>query len=203
MNAQRFLPARAAASVAALVLAFRFTPPAEAKTVGTGTAASCTENALRDALLLNPPGGNVDFWCGNLMTTITADTTIDGGKLIALVGNLVGPLFQVSSNVSLTIMGMDLKFANAGTGNGGAIVNNGTLTLDQVDLASNQAEWGGGIYNTGTLIVSNTTFMANSAQNGCGGLQLRLALSQHRPDGGPPGPRSNPSRSPLVAWLTE
>jgi len=173
MNAQRFLPARAAVPVAALVLAFLFTPPAEAKTVGTGTAATCTENALRDALL-NPPGGNVDFWCGSLMKTITlnasigitADTTIDGGKLIALVGNLVGPLFQVSSNVSLTIMGMDLKFANAGTGNGGAIANDGTLTLNQVDLASNQAEWGGAIYNTGTLIAANTTFLANSAQNG-------------------------------------
>ncbi len=173
MNAQRFLPARAAAPVAALVLAFLFTPPAEANTVGTGTSASCTQFALQTALL-GPPPVKVDFWCGNLMKTITlnasiaitADTTIDGGKLVALVGNVAGPLFQVSSNVSLTITGMDLKFANAGLGNGGAIANNGTLTLDEVDLASNQAAWGGAVYNTGTLIATNTTFLANSAQNG-------------------------------------
>jgi hypothetical protein len=173
MNAQRYLPVRPVAALVPLALALLFAPTAEAKTVGTGNAASCTTSALV-AALTSPPGGKVDFWCGNGVVVITlnasiaitADTTIDGGKLIAIAGNMAGPLFQVSPSVSLTVTGLDLKFANAGTLNGGAILNNGTLTLDQVNLASNQAGAGGAIYNTGTLVANNTTFLNNSAQNG-------------------------------------
>jgi hypothetical protein len=173
MKAPRFLTTRAVALAAAILPALLFASPALANTVGTGTAASCTPGALQAALQGAPPV-HVDFWCGNAVTTITlnapiaiaVDTTIDGGKLIALTGGPAGPIFQVSSNVALAISGMDLKFTNAGAGQGGAVVNHGTLTLNEVNVASNQAASGGAIYNTGTLIAGKTTFLNNSAQTG-------------------------------------
>ncbi len=64
---------------------------ATAQVVGTGTAASCTETALRDAIT---QGGAIVFNCGPAPHTITlaatlevtVDTVIDGGGLITLSG---------------------------------------------------------------------------------------------------------------------
>jgi len=173
MSALSRIPTRPAAFLTAILAALVVPIPAGAATVGTGNAASCNANALVAALQGAPPV-HVDFWCGNAPTTIpvgapialSADTTIDGGKLVALAGAPSGPLFQVASGVSLTLTGLDLKFANAGAALGGAVINHGTLTLDEVNLASNQASSGGAVYNTGLLVASRTTFLNNSAQNG-------------------------------------
>src|SRR5205823_400002 len=45
---------------------------------------------------------------------------------------------------------------------GGAIRNDGTLTVDGCTIAGNQAEFGGGLYNDGTLAVTNSTLSDNT-----------------------------------------
>ena len=61
--------------------------------------------------------------------------------------------------------GRIVMFAFAG--DGGAIFNNGTLTVTDSTLSANQAlganGFGGAIYNNGTLTVTNSTFSANQA----------------------------------------
>jgi hypothetical protein len=148
-------------------------PPARAATtiVGNGMPSSCDESALRKALL-NPPGGTVMFDCGGSITiqitqpiTISADTTVNGDQLVTLLSSGVR-VFQVAPNVSLSLIGMRIRQASAGAGNGGAIINDGTLTLYQVELEENQAGAGGAIYNRRKLFVNSVTFVGNTAQNG-------------------------------------
>jgi hypothetical protein len=166
-NPHHLLPA-ALASI--LVLA----TPAHANTavVGNGLLGSCDETALRNAVLV-PPGGTVTFNCGQAMTlialaspiAITADTTIDGGGRVKLdaAGTATGPLFQVGSGISLSLMALDLRYGDAGSGNGGAVTNDGTLSLEGVGLISNHGMSGGAIYNNGTLVVHDTTFQGNAS----------------------------------------
>src|SRR5262245_17303481 len=77
--------------------------------VGTGSAASCTEAALDSALA---GGGSVTFDCGPapalLFVTsakvITADTSIDGGGLIAIgKTESAARMFTVGSGVNLAL----------------------------------------------------------------------------------------------------
>jgi hypothetical protein len=138
--------------------------------VGTGNPGSCNEPALRTAIL-NPPGGTVSFNCGPGMVTIplaqpipiTASTTLLGAGQITLQGAGAGPFFTVSPSVTLSLSSMNLAQGIAPGGQGGAVLNNGTLTLEQVGLISNQATQGGAVYNNGTLIAQDSTFQGNSA----------------------------------------
>jgi hypothetical protein len=178
MNARRLSTSPAVTAGAALALTLLFTTmPARANNavVGNGQPPSCDETALRTAIL-NPPGGIVTFNCGaapisipiTMPIAITAGTVVSGvGAQISLdMAGSTGPVFQVSPAVSLALSRLNIRFGNAGSGNGGAVANAGTLTLEQVGLVSNQAAAGGAISNTGTLIVHDSTFQANSAQNG-------------------------------------
>jgi hypothetical protein len=141
--------------------------------VGTGTPASCDEPALRSAIL-NQPGGTVSFNCGPAMVTIpltlpipiTASTTVLGAERVTLQGVGAGPFFTVSPSVTLSLASMNLSQGNAPGGQGGAVLNNGTLTLEQVQFTGNQASQGGAIYNNGTLIAADSTFQGNSATSG-------------------------------------
>jgi hypothetical protein len=175
MHRSRIPASTAAVLVATLFCAFVFVAPADANTVTVGlNNTPCDETALRNAIL-NPPGGTITFSCGAVMLSIpitqpiaiTADTKVDGGDRISLEaapGN--GPAFQISPNVSLSLAGLNIKSFNAGSGNGGAIVNNGALILEQIGLINNHAGSGGAVYNNGALTVTDSTFSGNSATNG-------------------------------------
>jgi hypothetical protein len=137
--------------------------------VGTGTPGTCTEGALNVALGCDSAGncsggGNVTFKCGASPVTITvtstktisADTTIDGGSLITISGgNSVGVF---SNGVNFTVQ--NLTIANGASSGGGAIFNDGTLTVTSSTFSGNS---GGAILNYGgTLTVTSSTFSGNS-----------------------------------------
>ena len=74
------------------------------------------------------------------------------------------------SGLTLTAGNADLSIAAAG-GNGGAIYNQGTLTVSNCIIsnsASAGGDPGGGIYNSGTLTVNNSTITGNTGLNGGG-----------------------------------
>ena len=154
----------------------RSTPAAAAGVVGTGTAASCTDAAL-DAAVAG--GGLVTFDCGpapvtiDISTgtgtkTISADTTIDGGGLIAISGGNHTRVFRVNSGVSFTVN--HLTIANGYGASAAAIHWNGPgnviLSVAGSRGYSNLIEpppppVGGGILNDGTLKVTNSIFTGN------------------------------------------
>ena len=146
------------------------TAPTAARTagvVGTGTADSCTDEAL-DAALVG--GGMVTFNCGGPATidistgtgtkTIAADTTIDGGDLITVSGGNKTSVFVVNAGVEFTVQHLTIaNGSTTGRGSRAAIVNGGTLAVSNSTFSGNNG--GGAIANGGMLTVANSTFSGN------------------------------------------
>lgn len=78
-------------------------------------------------------------------------------------------LFVINAGVSCSITDLMLSGGYRSTGNGGAILNNGTLTLTSVEMHTNEsAIAGGAIYNssTGSMTIGNCDIRCNQATNG-------------------------------------
>ena len=161
---------------------------------GTGTCpgSSCS---LREAIA-TASDEDIDFSSTAFPPTPGTPTTItlsptSGGLTISGQVNIVGPganvaavsgiedvgaiaILTVDSGADafvygLTITGGDNFTVNTTTGDGGAIDNEGTLTVSNSTISGNGAIDGGGIFNdTGTLTVSNSTISGNSANIGGG-----------------------------------
>jgi hypothetical protein len=158
--------------------------------VGTGTAISCTEDALAAALF---NGGIITFNCGSqpvsipitkeLNVTKDTDTTIDGGGLVTLDGSGKTRIlsfdrgdFRYSTPV-LTVQ--QLRFANAfcNDTNGGCAIfqkKGGTTVVLNCSFENNvgpvvgQDSAGGGIWTIGggdTTIIGSV-FINNTCSNG-------------------------------------
>jgi hypothetical protein len=150
---------------------YQFIPPNSV--AGTGTPSSCTEGVLNTALGCDSRGdcsggGNVTFNCGANPVTITVtspktmagETSIDGGGLVTLSGGGLTQLFDVHPGATLTLTNLTIV-----DGSGGAIGNDGTLTLTNSKFSGNDgAPFGGAIYNynDGTLTVTSSTFTRNA-----------------------------------------
>lgn len=161
------------AVAALLVASFLLAAPARAGgTVGTGTAASCTEAAL-DAALTG--GGTVTFNCGGSKTitftsekVITQDTVIQGGGVTIFNGGSSTRLFRVVEPARLTLSDLTLT-KGYNPNDGGAILNFGTLTLNNVEARENASgTCGGVVWTRGAAIITNSRFEANSAVSGGG-----------------------------------
>jgi len=176
------------------------TPPAQpvdvshpTTVVGSGTPASCTEQALVAAVAA---GGVVTFDCGPAPATIvvtsevpvTRDTTIDGGKLVTLSGGKSTRILHIKSawNVPtprLTVQNLtftdgyttDVTNTTSTTEGGAAIFQDGgTLTVIDCTFAHNQCastgqDVSGGAINgqgVGDLVVVGSVFSDNSGSNG-------------------------------------
>ena len=141
--------------------------------VGTGTAASCTESALRETLPQVPAGGVLAFDCGtqpvtiSLTETLVLDATrslvIDGGNIVTLDG---GDAVRILSwqrggfranNQSLVLQG--LRFAH------------GRARGSDGDEAGSGEEGSGGalFFQDGLLRIHQCSFQDNAAENGTGG----------------------------------
>jgi Chlamydia polymorphic membrane protein (Chlamydia_PMP) repeat len=161
--------------------------------VGSGTAASCTEQALDAAVA---KGGVITFSCGTAPATITVtkelsvtkDTTLDGNNLVALSGgnstrimhivsawNVTTPLLTVQ-NLTFTDGYTTAVMNTAATDEGGAAIyeDGGSLVVVHCTFTHNNAAQsgedvaGGAIVGLGssTLVVEDSVFSDNSASNG-------------------------------------
>ena len=159
---------------------------------GTGTDASCS---LRDALLKSVAlsGGTISFdsthfasastiTLSNGTLTIPATTMITGPttgtgatltNLVAVDGNSAYAPFTVGSAVTgASISNLTIQNGHS-SGNGGGILNAGTLTLvNDTITGARSAGLGGGIYNatTGTLTVSDSAITLSTATSNGGGI---------------------------------
>ncbi len=90
-----------------------------------------------------------------------------GAGTLTVARNSTTPfrIFTLQSGVTATIQGLTVSGGNAGAGSGGGIANlGGTLTLQNLVVQNNTAQFGGGIFNqSGTLTLQNTTVRSNSA----------------------------------------
>lgn len=141
--------------------------------------AICTEAALDNALAV---GGSITFTCSGAITittpkTIAVDTSLDGkGTSVAINGGDSVRLFSVNAGVTLTVRNLTLTHGSA-PGSGGALLNNGTLSLFNTTLSYNRVtgailtQGGGAIFNSpgATLTLTNSSVVYNIATSAPGG----------------------------------
>lgn len=100
--------------------------------------------------------------------TSTGNLTITGTGTIT-GGNVSGNGGAIINAGTLDIQGGTIT-GNSATGNGGAVFNTGTATISGGTLSSNSASQGGAIYNNGTLTVSGGAIQNNTASTNGGGI---------------------------------
>lgn len=161
-------------------------PPPNGVVVGDGSAASCTEAALREAVA---QGGHVTFDCGgsagapvtlplSAEITVTADTLLDGGGRVTLDGGGATRLIATEAHVALVVHGLRFVHGNArgaDPGSGGAIRLGWRSRLQVFDCVfeDNEAalegiEGGGAIYQAsgGETTIVRSVFRRNRAISG-------------------------------------
>jgi CSLREA domain-containing protein len=183
-----------AAGVTAVVLA----SPAWAATLAVTTASDAQPNtngecSLREAIInanQNNQSGSTDCSAGggadrivfdlgtsatitltSQLPTITdgAGLTVDGRKAhVSVSGDDAARVFEVGSAAKLALRNLTVEKGSADLGDGGGVLNRGTLTVSGSTLWANRAPGGsgGGIANLGTAAVSNSTLSANGTTNG-------------------------------------
>jgi len=104
------------------------------------------------------------------LDAITSAIRIDG-KGFSISGNGERQLFAVSSDGDLSLSNISLIDGSALAG--GALNNDGVLTISRAYLADNSSSGAGGaIQSTGRLIVSNSTFANNHSAEGGGAIHI-------------------------------
>jgi predicted outer membrane repeat protein len=110
------------------------------------------------------------------LPAFTANVTVTGpgSSLLTLQGHGTAPagnsgIFTVKSNVTVSIFGLSFTSATSRQ-NGGAIGNDGTLSLSDCSFTGNVSIDGGGVASTGTLTATDCTFTGNRTSGEGGGL---------------------------------
>ncbi len=110
--------------------------------------------------------------------TLSNNLTIDATALsnnVTISGNHSSRIFLINQGVTNTLAGLNITGANGAgaaplANYGGAIFNQGSLTLNNCFFSSNNTFAGGSIYNRGstgaTLTINACTFAGNSASYG-------------------------------------
>ena len=98
---------------------------------------------------------------------LTLMDTGSGGTITG--GNVNGNGGAIINAGTLTVSGVTITGNNA-TGNGGAVFNTGTVTISGGTLSSNSASQGGAVYNNGTLTISGGAIQNNTASTNGGGI---------------------------------
>ncbi|MCE9560458.1 MAG: right-handed parallel beta-helix repeat-containing protein, partial [Planctomycetes bacterium] len=105
------------------------------------------------------------------LTDSKGETTIIGPAAgLTISGNNASDVFFVSSGAIASLSGLTITNGLA-TFAGGAVSNDGTLTMTDCTIAGNIAGFGGGgVFNTGTATLTNCTISGNEAGDAGGGL---------------------------------
>jgi CSLREA domain-containing protein len=148
-------------------------------------AGACTlRAAIEEANATSASCGPIDisFNIGSATITLAQaqgelpvkhDVNVNGpaGNSIIVSGNNLTRLFNVNLGYTASISRLTLSGGNGSGGDGGAIQNNGILTLTNVILSGNSTtQNGGAVRNDGTLVLVNSTLSGNSALGAGGAL---------------------------------
>jgi predicted outer membrane repeat protein len=162
--------------------------------VCTATVATGDASGLVAAInVANSNGSSADTICltagsaytyssassGIALPSVTTPITIigNGATIQRSSGAPQFRLFNVTASGSLTLSHLTVRNANAGGNNGGAVLNAGSLTLDDVTLTNNAARFGGAIYSTGTVTITGSAISSSTAQEQGGGIFSSGTLS--------------------------
>jgi hypothetical protein len=133
-----------------------------------GVVSTATEASLDSALA---GGGTVTFACSGTITVtnvenIITNTLLDAtGYNVTISGGNTSQVFNVSNTANLTLL--NLTIANGyTTTNGGAIYNNGDLTVSNCIFSGNSAIGTNGVNGTNGINYPNGGHVGGNAQSG-------------------------------------
>jgi CSLREA domain-containing protein len=186
--------------VAISFAAFHVATPASAATITVNTSADVeppaddSDCSLREAISnanvdgqtyddCDPADGDDLIVFDPAVTMITLDyflpeiqdadgLTIDGDETVTISGDNNYRPFFIIPDADLTLQNITLTMGNQGTGSGGAILNQGTLVLDTVQITNSNANLGGGgiaNFGTGTATMTDSSISGTSSIAGDGG----------------------------------
>ena len=147
----------------------------------SGATMSLRE-ALRDAaaaagadtIVFDPSldGGTITLTIAEIVINDSVGVTVDASSLtngITLSGNNAFRIFSVASGSVFTGNCLHLTAGNGvgatTSGQGGALFNLGTTTLDRCAIYSNAGSFGGGVRNQGTMALSRCTLSLKTCPN--------------------------------------
>lgn len=121
---------------------------------------------------------------GKIEVTVDGSASLKDGAqhhLTLTGGTLTGGLTALRGaqlyNEGTTVISNVAMAKNTATDKGGAIFNSddktgaeGNLTLNNVDLKGNEADFGGAIWNEGTLTINGGSFEGNTAESAAGAI---------------------------------
>lgn len=109
-------------------------------------------------------------------TSLTIDGALGENEQITFDGNESTRLFTIAEGVNVTLQNVVVQNGSF-PGDGGAILNNGTLTIEQSTFDGNATEDvfvprdnGGAIYNAGVLTVNQSLFTNNTTADDGGAI---------------------------------
>jgi hypothetical protein len=104
---------------------------------------------------------DLEYW-NNALPIVTGELTINGNGATIFSSNDNMRAFLVAAGANLSINNLEVSdFSN--DYEGGAILNQGTITIKNLTFNNNTGFNGGAIYNLGQAIIFNSTFYQNSA----------------------------------------
>ncbi len=162
--------------------------PLVVNTAVDGTGSALGQLSLRQAVNLANvlPGGQtitfgrsafagrsvIDLTAGQLeLSNVTGAVTIigPGARMLAVSGGGASRVFQVDQGASASLIGLTIT-GGVTTGDGGGLLNDGTLSLAGVAVVGNSATNGGGVANFGTALIVGSAIDENSASADGGGI---------------------------------
>ncbi|MEN6552759.1 MAG: right-handed parallel beta-helix repeat-containing protein [Methanobacterium sp.] len=139
-----------------------------------GTSWEYAKHSIKNATGIVNPNGTIHIADGTYTGLYNTNITIDKNMTIVgqsqtktiINGEKINFIFTVNPGVTLTIQ--NLTLTNGTAANGGAINNDGSLTVTNCTFTDNKAtnNYGGAINNEGTLSVTGCTFTGNTATSG-------------------------------------
>jgi hypothetical protein len=159
--------------------------PASRASAATDVVTNCSgsvsvSGSLPFEVANSGSGDTITFALSPACASIPLGATLDiahsltitgpGADSLAVNGTGSSSVFTVDSG-TVTISGLSIE--NGGSGPGGGIENDGSLTVLDSTVSGNSAEVGGGIFNgsDGTLTMSDSTVSDNNASNVGGGIE--------------------------------
>jgi CSLREA domain-containing protein len=148
-------------------------------TTGDTTGGDCTTGSSGGTDTITLPAGTYTLTLGSRVDIVWSEIVINGENPSTTIvqASTCNPVEEscgndhqfvwVNSSGTLTLNNLTLRYwKNTGDINGGAMLNQGSLNINNCILTANKAVQGGGIANSGgTLSITNSTFSNNAAHN--------------------------------------
>ncbi|MBO7547182.1 MAG: hypothetical protein J6T07_01905 [Bacteroidales bacterium] len=138
----------------------------------------CVVSSDSELLAANKSGVPKVLLGADIRMTGKASVEVSGSLCIEMGGHSItaadGRIFFVGKETSLTLSGPG-TLQDGRADQGGAIFNEGTLTLTDIRFSGNAADQGGAVYNEGTLNLSGTLVAADNTDGNGAPANLYLA----------------------------